>query len=307
MKRLAFLNFFFFLFLQQFAQVYLHPQGMAYFKEGTSLLEKGDYHEAEKSLTIALNTLKDQNVYMKRGIARLYQEDTVGFCQDMDMAANKYFNLQASLLFNDVCCKRVDTLYFLKNMQPASKADFRYFEEIKVPKYDDETVGIFHDIKVRKEKFNTEYGRNQSNLGKNFFHTGRIESYSTEITDIVAVYEENDSIKNYLICTHYPHIKKLTKYGFVKNSMKKKIKNKYYNLKIEKNSDLTIYFEIYINKLGKITNVQVIGTYPEIDYSKDEKELQVDITNLIKQYPPIKPATFNGKSVNFIALDYVTF
>ena len=72
MKRTAFLAIFIFSFLSQFAQVYLHPQGLAYYKEGTSFLEAGKYREAEKSLSVALNTLKDENVYIKRGIARLY-------------------------------------------------------------------------------------------------------------------------------------------------------------------------------------------------------------------------------------------
>jgi|GEM_PF-2077967 len=304
MKQLAFSIIFLFAFFHPFAQVYLHPQGMAYYKDGTALMEKGDYYEAEKSLSISLNTLKDENVYIKRGISRLYQEDTVGFCEDMNMAANKYFNLQASLLFNDVCCKRVDTMYFHKDMQPATSEEFRYFEEIKIPKYDDKTIGIFHDVQVKKEKFNTEYGRGQSNLGKNSLPP---EFHSSETTDIIAVYEEFDSVKNYLICTNPPTIRNLTKYNFAKNSMRKQARNNYYNLKIEKNADLTIYFEIHINQEGEITNVQIIGTYPEIDFSKDEKGLEEDIINIVKQYPPIKPASFKGKKVNFVALDYVTF
>jgi len=307
MKYTALLIFFLFSFLQPFAQIYLHPQGIAYYKEGTALMEKGEYREAEKSLSIALNTLKDENVYIKRGIARLKQEDTVGFCEDMNMAANKYFNLQASLLFNNMCCKSVDTLYFHKNMQTANPADFRYFEEVKVPNYDDETIGIFHDKKLKKEKFNLEYGRDQSNLGKNFRQAAIPQSGTSETTDIVAFYEENDSVKNYLYCTKPPKIMNLTKYGFVKNNLKKQIKNGYYNLKIENNIELTVYFELYINTRGEITDVQVIGTYPEVDYRLSENALEEDIANSVKQYPAIKPAIFNGKPVNFIALDYVTF
>lgn len=307
MKQIALLFFFLFAFLQQFAQVYLHPQGMAYYKEGSALMEKGKYKEAEKSLSIALNTLKDEDVYFKRGIARLNQEDTLGFCEDMNMAANKYFNMQASILFNDMCCKSVDTIYFHKNLQPATPADFRYFEEIKVPKYDQETIGIFHDKKVKKEKFNLEYGRDQSNFGKNFIPSNNTTTNSTETTDIIAVYEENDSIKNYLVCSKPPKIMNLTKYGFAKNSMKKAIKNGYYNLKNGNNIELTIYFEVFINKLGEVSNVQVIGTYPEADLSQFEDNLIKDLGQLIKQYPPIKPAIFEGKPVNFVALDYVTF
>jgi hypothetical protein len=307
MKRIAFILLFLFFSIHQFAQVYLHPQGMAYYKEGTALLEKGNYYEAEKSLTISLNTLKDENVYIKRGIARLYQEDTIGFCEDMNMAANKYFNLQASLLFNDICCKSVDTLYFYKNMQPASQADFRYFEEIKIPKYDKKTIGIFHDAKVKKEKFNTEYGRDQSNLGKNFLPPGKAESHTSETTDIIAVYQENDSARNYFICTNPPSFANLTKYNFAKNKLKKNIKNRFYNLKVDMNIDLTIYFELYLNTKGEITDIQIIGTYPEIDYSQNEAELEEEITKIVKQYPPIKPATFKGNPVNFVALDYVTF
>lgn len=307
MKRITFLILFSLFSFHLLAQVYLHPQGMAYYKEGAALLEKGDYYQAEKSLAIALNTLKDENVYIKRGIARLYQEDTAGFCEDMNMAANKYFNLQASLLFNNVCCKSVDTLYFHKNMQPAKPTDFRYYEEIKIPKYTGETVGIFHDSKVKKEKFNTEYGREQSNLGKSFLPPEKVSSNTYGTTDIIAVYEKNDSVKNYLICTNPPSIQNLTKYNFAKNSMKKQVKNNYYNLKIENNTSLTIYFELNINTHGEITAVQVIGTYPEIDYSEVESKLNDDISGFVKQYPSIKPATFNGAPVNFVALDFVTF
>jgi len=307
MKHIAIFILFLFFFLEQFAQVYLHPQGMAYYKEGAAFLEKGDYHEAEKSLTIALNTLKDENVYIKRGIARLYQDDTIGFCEDMNMAANKYFSLQASLLFNDVCCKSVDTLYFLKNMQPASPNDFRYFEEIKVPKYDDETIGIIHDVKVKTKKFNTEYGRDQSNLGKNYLQEQNIVINTDETNDIIAVYEENNSIRYYYDCSKPPAISNLTKYNFAKNRMKSVVKRSFYYLKVEKNIDLTIYYELFVNTKGEITKVRVIGTYPEVDLSQFEKDLEETINELVKQYPPIKPASFKGKSVNFVALDYVTF
>ncbi|HEY9114469.1 MAG TPA: hypothetical protein VIN10_07185 [Bacteroidales bacterium] len=307
MKHLIILNILLLYSLQLFAQVYLHPQGMAYYKEGATLLENGDYYQAEKSLTIALNTLKDENVYMKRGIARLYQEDTVGFCEDMNMAANKYFNLQSSLLFNNVCCEKVDTLYFHKNMQPASSANFRYFEEVKYPKYDNENIGIFHDIRVRKDKFNTEYGRDQSNLGKNYLPPDKVETKLLGTTDIIAVYEEKDSVKNYLVCTKSPKILNQTKYGFVKNSLRKEIKNQFYNLKVEENVDLTVYYELYLNKKGSVTDIKVIGTYPEVDIAAIKQSLEKVISKEVENYPSLKPAIFKGKPVNFIAIDYVTF
>jgi hypothetical protein len=291
-------------FFQQYSQVYLHPQGMAYYKEGTTLLENGNYYEAEKSLTIALNSLKDENVYIKRGIARLYQEDTIGFCEDMNMAANKYFNLQASLLFNKSCCKKVDTVHYNKYFQVSNSSDFRYFEEIKDMKFKDEIIGILHDTRVKKEKFNIEYGRDQSNLGKNFLPE---ESHTLETNDIIAVYEEMDSVKKYLVCTNPPKIMNLTKYNFTKNKLKKMIKNHFYNLKVEKNADLTIYFELYINTKGEINKVKVIGTYPEVDFSQFDDDLEQYFSEIAKEYPPIKPAIFQGKPVNFIALDYVTF
>lgn len=304
MKPLTFTTLLSFLCFQLFSQVYLHPQGMAYYKEGTGLIENGEYCKAEIVLTEALNTLKDENVYMKRGIARLYQEDTSGFCYDMNMAANKYFNLQASLLYNDVCCKRVDTLYFDKYMQPAKADDFRYFEEIKVPVYDDKTIGILHDIKVKKAKFDTEYGRNQSNLGKNYLPP-TVNNSGT--VDIVAVYETKDSLKSYLVCSNPPSVKNLTKYNFVKNKLKKKVKYQFHNLKIDKNLDLTIYYELNVGTTGDVSHVWVIGTYPEVDYRLFENELNEVLTLFVGQYPEIKPATFNGKTVNFTALDSVTF
>jgi hypothetical protein len=293
--------------MNHFGQVYTHPQGIAYYKEGTGFLEKGEYREAEKSITVALNTLKDENVYMKRAIARLNQSDTAGFCADMNMAANKYFDLQASLLFNKLCCKSVDTLFFNKKFQPASKSNFRYYEEIKQPRYEAETVGIIHDLKVKKASFNIEYGRDQSNLAKNYEMEASTVNNQNKTTDIIAVYLQSDTMQYYYIATKPVTVMNLTKYNIVKNSMKKMLKSQFYQLKIENKLDITIYFELFINTKGEITDVKVLGTYPGTDIRAVESALNEEISKLVKEYPPLKPALFNGKSVDFVALDFVTY
>jgi hypothetical protein len=112
------------------------PVGLDYFNKGSELLKLGDCNGADSLLTLALRTYKNANVYYNRAIARILKTDTLGFCQDLDIAANQYFDRQSEEFYNKLCCTKVDTIYYDRKRIKSDKSSYRYYEIIKYPKYD---------------------------------------------------------------------------------------------------------------------------------------------------------------------------
>lgn len=273
------------------------PQGLEFFNKGSELIKTGDYYSADSILTLALCSYKNENVYFNRGISRLLLKDTIGFCEDMDAAANKYFDAQAEQLFNKTCCKQVDTIYFDKKLQISNKDKYRYYEIIKVFKYDSVTKGTFHDIKHSEGIMSVDFGCNDSFLGAR-----------SKQSDIIAIYVIDEKGKNYIKTQKPISIINYTAYEHLMKQAKTLLESRYGYLKKESDSEkLEVYFSIYFDKEGEITSVEFLGIYPELNIDYDEDTLEADLLHIAKHYPKIKPAKFFKQKVQFIAIDYVEF
>jgi len=97
MKHITLLFGFLLIIVSSFAQLFpVNQHGKSLFESGSELIRKGDYKEAESLLTEALCSYKNENVFYNRAAARLFLTDTVGFCEDMYIAAYKYFDNEAA-------------------------------------------------------------------------------------------------------------------------------------------------------------------------------------------------------------------
>jgi hypothetical protein len=272
--------------------------GIALFSVGSELIKQGYYKQADSILTLAMCSYKNENVYFNRAMARLMQTDTAGFCDDVEIAANKYFDKQSEGMYNSLCCKKVDTIYYDKKRTVSDKTNYRFYEVIKYPKNDSIIIGCFHDIKSKKQVINFDYGCENKMLGLNFL-----------TTDIIAAYIIMNEIKYYYDSTNNPLIFNTTAYDNFKESAKIQLAAKYSKLKTENKKDsLTIYFMIYLDESGKVVKVMLEGFYPEISYDSDDyKSLEKDVLNLVKEYPKIVPAKFFNVKVRFMEYDFFEF
>jgi len=206
MKRIAVTSFLFCLLLNVQGQIFkVDKHGEELYILGTKYIELGEYKRADSILSLALCTYKNENVYYNRGISKLFIQDTIGFCSDMNIAANKYLDMGAEKYFNNFCCKRVDTFYYDKNMKASSKHLSRFYEVYKELKYENERMGKFHDVKAKNIIPSFDYGCNQN-----------IISLIAKPTDIIGMYEYIDSIKFYYFSEKTPEIKNQIKYEDIK-------------------------------------------------------------------------------------------
>jgi hypothetical protein len=104
---------------------------MDFFNKGSESMSLGNYHSADSLYTLALCRVKNENIYFNRAISKLMLTDTIGFCSDIDIAANRYFDQQSKKLFDNLCCESVDTSYYNKQMIKSNNQDYRYYEIIK--------------------------------------------------------------------------------------------------------------------------------------------------------------------------------
>ncbi len=286
-----------FISISTFGQMFVDRKGLQLFENGTILLENGDFRGADSLLSLAMCSFKNENVYYNRGISRLLQSDTLGFCEDIGIAANKYFDIEAASLYNNFCCSYVDTIYYDKKFNQTYQKNYRYYEVIRESKYKSKTIGVVHDIKSEKVKFNIDYG-----CSKNLI------DISIKTTDIIAVYEVIDSVKYYRYCPKRVSVYNTDKYRNLISKAKKFLQIKYGDLKTKNNlEELTLVFEITVASSGDIIDIRYIGLYPEIPLEEIEKELEQDIIKIVKNYPKVTPASFKKEKVNFIILDLISY
>jgi hypothetical protein len=273
------------------------PQGLDYFDKGSNLIKLGNYKAADSLLTLALCSYKNENVYYNRAISRLLQTDTLGFCEDMSIAANKYFDIEAQRNYNLLCCDQIDTIFYDSKRIISDKSNYRYYEIIKHPKHDSIIYGTYHDRKSNKPIMNFDYGCNNNLVG-----------VSSVKTNIIAGYIIEDFIKYFFKSTKHIFIFNTTAYTALKNRAKIQLSSKYVKLKKDNyGKDIRVYFEVYFDSIGNVVKVHFEGIYPEMAVQSDIKELEKDLLDIAKNYPKVTPAKFFKDNVCFVAYDYVEF
>lgn len=272
-------------------------QGEAMYINGTKLVEIGKYKEADSLLTLALCSYKNENIYYNRGISRLYNVYTSGFCSDMNIAANKYFDAGARLLFNTLCCSRVDSIYYDKKYLITDLTNYKYLEEIQYVKESGNIFGTIHQRNKKNPVESIDYGCEKN-----------IVSMRTLTTDIIASYQMIDSTRNYFKANTNASIEKVNLYVALKEEIKSYFDIKYKGLKELNGVDkISIYYELRVSDTGKIIDGKYIGIFPEISIYGYEQELAKDIKDIVKRYPKLKPAKYRGENVNSIAYDLIEF
>jgi hypothetical protein len=270
--------------------------GISYFESGTELLKNGDFKASDSLLTLALCSYKNENVYINRGIARLYYNDTIGFCEDFQIAAYKYLDLDASRLYNSLCCIKVDTIYYDKNYIPVTNSKFKYYEVVTQEKYREKTIGIIHQKGAKLEKIVLDYGCNNYLSGLGFL-----------TTDIIAVYELVDTLKYYSKTTKSIKIFNLSSYQNVKENAGNDILKKYGKINpVLKTDKHSVFFMIVFSNSGEILEIEFLGIFPFVDMEDYKEELAKDILLHVKKYPKISPASFMKEKVYYKTIDSFT-
>ncbi len=72
--------------------MFFNSTSYKYYVLGTRELQVGNYAIADSLLTISLNARVSKDALFNRGIARYIQNDTVGFCTDMNLASNYFYD-----------------------------------------------------------------------------------------------------------------------------------------------------------------------------------------------------------------------
>jgi len=271
--------------------------GEEFYLNGTRLVELGKFKEADSLLSLALCTYKNEDVYYNRAISRLYIYDTTGSCEDLNIAANKYFDNDARRLFNTHCCYKVDTNYYDRKYGKALATNYRYLEEIQYLKTSGDIIGVIHEPNAKYPALCLDYGCSDDILGMREL-----------TTDVVAAYKIIDSTKNFLSAPVRPLIEKISQYKELKEKVQAYYAIKYKALK-ELNSieRISVYYQIRISDKGEIIDGKFMSVFPVVSIAGYEQDLENDIQDLINRYPKLKPARFMGENVCFISYDVIDF
>ena len=297
MKKITFLLLFICSLSSASSQLFVDEQCVEFFKDGSLLIEQGDYYGADSLLTLALCNFKNVDVYYNRAMARLLQKDTIGFCADISVATNKYFDVKSGELFNKFCCLKVDTVFYNKKFETISNNNYRYYEEIRQLKYDTLTIGTVHDSKAKNTQINFDLGCEENLLGVNF-----------QKTDVIGVYVIHDSTKFFNLCEVSAAPINKDRYDDVKKKGKLMFKAKYNHLKDEYGLDeLNILYSIMVTESGTIKKVDFISIYPDVPIENKIDDIEKDLLDIVMHYPKLKPAILKGKAVSSIMFDSLIY
>jgi hypothetical protein len=271
--------------------------GISYFESGTELLKNGNIVGSDSLLTLALCTYKNENVYVNRGIARLYNNDTLGFCEDFWTASYKYLDFEASRLYYSICCKKVDTIFYDKNFLPVTNSKFKYYEVFSQSPYTRKSIGFIHQKGARSQKVISDYGCNDTLTG-----------LEIRFTDIIAIYELVDTVKYYTLTPTPIKISNSFTYAEINKNASNYLRSKYDNIKKQSDGkEVSVSFSITFSNTGETLGIECLGISPIIDIEEIKPELEKDILQLVMTYPKATPATFMKEKVFFKTIASFTF
>ncbi|HLO60398.1 MAG TPA: hypothetical protein VK179_16725 [Bacteroidales bacterium] len=281
-----------------FSQInFQNKEGSELFETGTNQIRAGNFKIADSLLTMALCTFKDENVYFNRAAARLYEKDTLGACEDLNVAANRYYDVEATQLFHKHCCKNVDTIFYDRKFNKTDSYDYRYLEVIRTDKYTNNITGIYHAKGYRGERFTTDYGCDNS-----------LVNLSARTTDIIGAYVMVDTMKVFTWATFPANCQRETEYVNMRQRGEAVLRAKYQNIKTGYNLEaLSIVFEIIVSEKGNLLKAEYIGTWPEVELGENKANIENDLVSILSYYPKLVPAVFKGKKVKYKSYEFITF
>ncbi len=303
MKQLTTIIILLFLSLYSYSQLFQIDQyGVSLYEKGSKLLESGDYYGADSVLTEAMCTYKNANTYYNRAIARLLLTDTIGFCEDMNTAANKYFDNGAAKTFNNMCCKKVDTIFYNRKRIVVSSEKYRYYEVILDLKYEELIIGKFHDVK-----------HDGLLISSSIDCDDNIQAFNGIKSTLIASYQIENGKKYYTKTLKSPSTDSYRKQNQIDRKGVVFLESKYAKFKASRNIEkLKVSFIMYISEFGFIEDITSLNTYNKnIDASESIEELlpelHDDILNIVKRYPTIVPAKFYDEKVSCKAFHFLEF
>jgi hypothetical protein len=274
-----------------------NKEGSELFESGTNQIRAGNFRIADSLLTAALCTFKDENVYFNRAAARLYEKDTLNACEDLSVAANRYYDIEATRMFHQHCCKKVDSVFYDRKFNKTDRSNYRYLEVIRTDKYTNSITGIFHAKGYRGDKLTTDFGCDNS-----------LVNLSTRTTDIIGAYVMVDTMKVFTWATTPAYCLRETENVDMKQRGEAVLRAKYQNIKSENNLErLSIVFEITVSEKGNLLKAEYVSTWPEVDVGENKANIENDLVSILSYYPKLVPAVFKGKKVKFKTYDSISF
>jgi len=270
-------------------------KGRNQFLLGNELLSLGMYEIADSFYSLALSDYEGSDIYFNRGIARLFMEDTLGFCNDMYIAGNFFFFPKADTLFNRVCCHKVDSIFRDKDMNITDSANSRYLEELMYFKYENVKKGRVHD-------------KDRSSVTQTYIDGSNplFQLKFSSPTNVMARYEYIDSIKYYYTEAQPKKISDRRELA-ITNERYKQILNDTIDLVLGSrgNSAYSLFITVYFDNTGKASfykdavlysSGNLIGQTSFIDQILNE---YIETLPVFKTPKPFGKEEFSKRFINF--------
>jgi hypothetical protein len=270
-------------------QMFIDRKGLEYYNNGIISFNEGNFLKADSLFSLALCTYKNEDIFFNRAITKILLNDTIGYCSDMQISAYSYYDVNAAKYFNLTCCMNVDTNYYDNKGILTNKSKFKYLEEVLVLKYEKDTLGFIH-----------HKNRTNNALIMNSDCDYSSNSMVFRNTDIVGTYYINSNEKFYNMSLISPSFIENSDYRDLLNRSRILLDQKYSKLKASKDDNITLIAKFSVNKIGQISDINLVQIIPPLDDEKTYKEIEDDIINIIQQFPNLKPARMFNETVNYI-------
>ena len=242
--------------------------GQNHFKTGNDFFQRGDYAKADSFLTLYVKDHPlDINARFNRGVSRLYLKDTCQFCMDLYKIINPYETDKQALKLYYTYCGNTDTIYFNKNFEVASKANYKYFEVFEHHKYFNFISGKIHDKRRKAEVTNI-----------------RLSQISSFRTNICAVYQiDSNNTKVYSICEYPP-----TFPGGSEELDKQISASQYFQQALISlnQTKVSVMVELTIDTIGRPIHADILNVRPPMD---NIRELSQNVNMIYTNLPNFSP------------------
>ncbi len=157
----------------EFDNSYSISRSIGLSKQGAEFIKMKNYKLAERYLTLSINLNPIRDSYYNRAIARINQENFIGFCEDLKSASG-LGDEEAVKLLQEKCYKS-DTLYFNQDSMICKKDEHSYSMYYRKSKFSD-----YKFIMYRNNKDSIKLAYTDENNERIYSHVDTFPKMGTE-------------------------------------------------------------------------------------------------------------------------------
>lgn len=243
------------------------------YNQGIIAFSKNQFVLADSLFTVSLKYRLSPDAFYNRAATKLVLRDTCNACKDLLFLKDNYMDKEGTKLLNEICFRKLDTIYYDKKFLPINKNEkYRYYEVTQYPKCDTIVKGEIH--KYTHKSTTVQVSALNLNIEKSDIYALYVMQSNTKY--YISIYSSTFGIDNKEVLDKFKE--------FFKSYFSKK-----FDFSKLKHANKWISMDLYIDDEGNLTNGKIVDNPFSVFDIELQNQIKTEIIESLKRIPKLIP------------------